>query len=142
LAILPSVSEENVEFVRRGLEAFNDGNWDDVLNEWFAPEIEWSDPPGFPGAGVHKGRAAVEARFHEMEEMLAGFTMQPEALYDGGDKVVCFGRTGGRGRSSGIEVSRSVAWVLTVREGRVVSVVGFEDRDAALIDAGLEPDQG
>ena len=133
------MSEGNVEFVRRGLEAFNGGKWDEVLNEYFGPEIEWSDPPGFPGASVHKGRAAVEARFREMEEMLAGFSMQPEALYDGGDKVVCFGRTGGRGRSSGIEVSRRVAWVLTVQDGRVVRVVGFEDRDAALIDAGLEP---
>ena len=112
------MSEENVEFVRRGLEAFNGGKWEEVLTEYFDPEIEWSDPPGFPGAGVHKGSAAVNARFQEMEEMLAGFSMQPEALYDGGDKVVCFGRTGGRGRSSGIEVSRSVAWVLTVREGR------------------------
>ncbi len=68
--------------------------------------------------------------------------MQPEALYDAGDKVVCFGRTGGRGRSSGIEVSRRVALVLTVRDGRVVRVVGFDSPDAALIDAGLKPQAG
>jgi ketosteroid isomerase-like protein len=114
---------------------------EEVFNEYFDPEIEWSDPPGFPGAGFHKGRAAVEARFYDMEEMLAGFSMQPEALYGAGPKVVCFGRTGGRGRSSGIEVSRQVAWVLTVEEGRVVKAVGFEERDAALRDAGLDPDQ-
>jgi ketosteroid isomerase-like protein len=51
--------------------------------------------------------------------------------------VVAFVRTGGRGRASGIDDSRPVAWVLTVREGWIVRVVGFEDRDSALAAAGL-----
>ena len=123
--------------MRRGLETFNRGEWDEVFEHWFHPDIEWSDPPGFPGAGVHRGRAAVEARFKELEEMLEGFSVQPQALYDAGDRVVSFVRTGGRGRSSGIEVSRPVAWVLTVGGGRIVSVVGYEDRDEALVAAGL-----
>ena len=132
------VSQENVEFVRRGLEAFNRGEWTEVFEGWFHPDIEWSDPPGFPGAGVHRGRAAVEARFRELEEMLEGFSVQPEEFFDGGDDVVCFVRTGGRGRTSGIDVSRPVAWILTVRDGLIVEVVGYEDRAAALADAGLE----
>ena len=133
------MSQENVEFVRSGLEAFNRGEWSQVFERWFDPAIEWSDPPGFPGAGVHKGRAAVEARFNDLAEMLEGFSVQPEAFFDAGDDVVCFVRTGGRGRSSGIDVSRPVAWVLTVKEGRVVKVVGYEDHDAALAAAGLDP---
>ena len=132
------MSQENVEFVRQGLETFNRGDWNEVFDQWFDPAIEWSDPPGFPGAGVHRGRAAVEARFGELAEMLEGFSVQPEAIFDAGDDVVCFVRTGGRGRSSGIEVSRPVAWVLTVGDGRIVRVVGFEDRDAALQAAGLD----
>ena len=132
------MSRENVDFVRRGLETFNRGDWDEVFERWFDPEIEWSDPPGFPGAAVHHGREAVEARFRELEEMLEGFSVQLEELFDAGDDVVAFVRTGGRGRSSGIDVSRPVAWVLTVREGWIVRVVGFEDRDAALEAAGLD----
>ena len=42
--------------VPRGLEAFNRGEWTEVFEDWFHPDIEWSDPPGFPGAGVHRGR--------------------------------------------------------------------------------------
>jgi ketosteroid isomerase-like protein len=132
------VSLENVELVRQGLETFNRGDWSEIFERWFHPEIEWSDPPGFPGAGVHRGRAAVEARFQELEEMLEGFSVRPEELFDAGDQVVSFVRTGGRGRSSGIEVSRPVAWVLTVRDGLIVKVVGYEDRDAALAAAGVE----
>ena len=132
------MSRENVELVRQGLETFNRGEWNEIFERWFHPEIEWSDPPGFPGAGVHRGRAAVEARFRELEEMLEGFSVRPEELFDAGDEVVSFVRTGGRGRSSGIDVSRPVAWVLTVRDGLIVKVVGYEDRDAALAAAGVE----
>jgi ketosteroid isomerase-like protein len=133
------VSQDNVEFVRRGLEAFNRGEWDEVFDHWFHPEIEWSDPPGFPGAGVHRGRAAVEARFQELAEMLEGFRVEPEQFLDAGDDVVAFVRTGGRGRTSGIDVSRPVAWTMTVRDGLVVKVVGYEERAAALAAAGLDP---
>ena len=133
------MSRENVEFVRQGLETFNRGEWNEIFDRWFDAEIEWSDPPGFPGATVHHGRAAVEARFRELEEMLEGFSVQPEEFFDAGDEVVCFVRTGGRGRSSGIEVSRPVAWVLRVSGGRIVKVVGYEDRGAALEAAGLDP---
>ena len=132
------MSRENVELVRQGLETFNRGEWNEVFDRWFHPAIEWSDPPGFPGAAVHRGRAQVEARFRELEEMLEGFSVQPEELFDAGDDVVSFVRTGGRGRSSGIDVSRPVAWVLTVRDGLIVKVVGYEDRDAALAAAGVE----
>jgi ketosteroid isomerase-like protein len=132
------VSRENVDFVRRGLETFNHGSWDEVFERWFDPEIEWSDPPGFPGAAVHHGREAVKLRFAELAEMLEGFSVELEELFDGGDYVVAFVRTGGRGRASGIDVSRPVAWVLTVGAGRIVRVVGYEDRDAALAAAGLD----
>jgi len=131
------VSQENVELVQRGLETFNRGEWDEVFERWFHPEIEWSDPPGFPGGGVHRGRAAVLARFRELEEMLEGFSVQPEEFFDAGGQVVCFVRTGGRGRTSGIDVSRPVAWILTVSDDLIVRVVGYEDRAAALADAGL-----
>jgi ketosteroid isomerase-like protein len=136
------VSRENVDFVRRGLETFNRGEWDEVFEGWFDPEIVWADPPGFPGAGVHHGREAVKQRFADLAEMLEGFSVQLEELFDGGDDVVAFVRTGGRGRASGIDVSRPVAWVLTVRDGLIVRVVGFEDRDAALTAGGLASPDG
>ena len=46
-------------------------------------------------------------------------------------------RSQGRGRISGLEVSRELAQVFTVRDGRVVQVVGYDDRARALQDTGL-----
>ena len=43
----------------------------------------------------------------------------------------------GRGRISGIEVARQLAQVATVREGRVIKIVGYDDRAQALEAAGV-----
>jgi ketosteroid isomerase-like protein len=42
-----------------------------------------------------------------------------------------------RGRVSGIEVSRKIAQVCTVRDGQVIKIVGFDNRAQALEAAGL-----
>jgi ketosteroid isomerase-like protein len=133
------MSRENVEFVRRGVEAFGRGEWDS-MPDLFAEDVEWYDPPSLPGASLHRGHAAMRARWDELEEALSGFTVLPEAYFDAGDSVVVFLRTKGRGRASGIEMERCIAQLFTVRDGVVASVVGYDDRDRALVDAGLDPD--
>jgi ketosteroid isomerase-like protein len=133
------MSHENVEFVRRGAEAFVRRQWASML-ELFAEDVEWHDPPSLPGATVHYGRGAMKARWEELDEALPGFTIVPEAYFDAGDRVVVFLRTKGRGRASGIEMERCIAQVFTVRDGLVASVVGYDDRDEALADVGLDPE--
>jgi uncharacterized protein len=130
------MSRENVEIVRRGLEAFNRGEVEEHL-DLLDPNVEWHDPPGMPGAGVHRGREAFLSRWREVEETLEGFTVEPERYFDAGEQVVVFVRPAGRGRMSGVEVSRRIAHVYTVRDGRIAQFVGYEDRAAALEAAGL-----
>jgi ketosteroid isomerase-like protein len=133
------MSRENVEFVRSGAEAFGRREWDS-MPELFTEDVEWHDPPSLPGASVHYGRGAMQARWEELDEALPGFTIVPEAYFDAGDQVVVFMRTKGRGRTSGIEMERCIAQLFTVRDGRVASVVGYDDRDQALADAGMDPE--
>jgi ketosteroid isomerase-like protein len=45
---------------------------------------------------------------------------------------------GGRGKTSGLEMSAKAASVFHVREGRVSRIVVSWDRDRALADLGLE----
>jgi ketosteroid isomerase-like protein len=64
--------------------------------------------------------------------------IEPETLLDAGDKVVAFARSTGKGRASGIELpSYESAHVITIKDGRIVRVQGFYDRDEALQAAGL-----
>ena len=130
------MSQENVEIVRRGVEAFGRADWEESV-ELMAPEVEWHDAPALPGARLHRGREGVLARWRDMAEALDDFTVEIEQLLDAGDQVVAFLISRGRGRSSGIEVSRKLAQVCTVRNGQVVKLVGYDDPAQALAAAGL-----
>jgi ketosteroid isomerase-like protein len=133
------VSEANVEAVRRGVEAFSRADWEKSL-ELMDPDIEWHDAPDLPGAQVHRGREGVLAQWKGMREALEGFTVEAERYFDAGDEVVVFLTSGGRGRASGVPVSRELAQVVTVRNGRATKIVGHTDRAEALEAAGLSRD--
>jgi ketosteroid isomerase-like protein len=49
------MSQENVEVVRRVVEAFNRQDWT-PWNSLYHPDAEWFDTPEVPGSGVHRGR--------------------------------------------------------------------------------------
>ena len=72
-----------------------------------------------------------------MAEALDDFTVDVEQFFDAGDQVVVFFTSRGRGRISGIAVSRKLAQVATVRNGRVTKIVGYDDRAKALEAVGL-----
>jgi ketosteroid isomerase-like protein len=61
-----------------------------------------------------------------------------ERLIDAGDRVVLVTRMTGRGRATGAEVSIRGADVLTFRDRKIVSHVGYPDADEALKAVGLE----
>jgi ketosteroid isomerase-like protein len=57
---------------------------------------------------------------------------------DAGDRVVVPLRWGGRGRASGVEIAEpEETWVFTLRDGKVVHVKEYAERDKALETAGL-----
>ena len=130
------MSRANVEIVRRGVDAFSRAAWDESV-ELMAPEVEWHDAPDLPGARLYRGREGVLARWRDMAEALDDFTVEIEQLFDAGDEVVVFFTSRGRGRVSGLEVSRKIAQIATVREGRVIKIVGYDNRAKALEAAGL-----
>jgi ketosteroid isomerase-like protein len=130
------MSQQNVEIVRRGIEAFARASWEESV-QVMDPNVEWHDSPNLPGAQVYKGREGVLAQWRGMSEALEDFTVEPEHFFDAGDRVVVFLRSRGRGRVSGIAVSRELAQVYTVKDGRVVQVIGYDDRAKALEAAGL-----
>jgi ketosteroid isomerase-like protein len=56
--------------------------------------------------------------------------------------VLVLGRVGGRGKSSGVEVSQRRASLFHIREGKVAKLVTYWDIDRAFADLGLTPDTG
>jgi uncharacterized protein len=129
------MSQENVDLVRRGYEHFARTGKSDVSA--YAPEIEWHSAAEDPGLEVFHGVEGVKKLTEEVQEQLDDFRTEPFEFLDGGDRVVAGLVHRGRGRGSSAEVEMREWNVFRIREGRIVSVHEYLDREEALQAAGL-----
>jgi ketosteroid isomerase-like protein len=132
------MSQDNVEVVRRVVEAFNRQDWA-TWNSLYHADAEWFDPPEVPGSGVHRGREGIRQYFDELLEIAAeGFNIEVDALEDvGRDCVLIRGRTVLVARGSGIPIDAKVFQLVDVRDGRVRRVRNFRSSEEALGAVGL-----
>jgi ketosteroid isomerase-like protein len=56
------------------------------------------------------------------------------------ERVLVFGRMSGRGKSSGVNVETEFANLIHIREGKVLRLALYSNRERALADLGLEAD--
>jgi ketosteroid isomerase-like protein len=123
---------DDLETVRRGYEALNQGDVESAL-ELVQPDIEWNTylVPG-PGGGTYRGYDGVRELWTDVRNIFTDYRNDPEELIEAGDKVVSFICIRGRGSLSGAEVEARIAHVFTFRDGKILRVDSFEDRDEAL----------
>jgi ketosteroid isomerase-like protein len=69
--------------------------------------------------------------------VLGGDSLEPQEFLEAGDQVVVVARLVGRGKTSGVAVTRTWAYVWTLRNGKALRMVGHADRAEALESAGL-----
>jgi ketosteroid isomerase-like protein len=136
------MSEENVEVVRRALEASRrpdqrEGD-PEAIFEFLDPAIVWEVRPDFPDAETYTGYEGMRRLFAAFREALDETWYRPLEFIDGGDQIVVPIRWGGRGRGSGIEIAESEEfWVFTLRNGKIVHLKEYAARNPALDAAGL-----
>jgi ketosteroid isomerase-like protein len=133
------MSQEDVQTIRQGYEAFNRGDIEWMIAR-LDPEIVWEEAAEVPGScsygGIHAVRAYLESFARQWEEI----RFEPERILDAGEQVVALVRMAARGRASGAQVDARLAHVYELREGRgmrVLRVRTFFDRERALEAAGL-----
>jgi ketosteroid isomerase-like protein len=132
------MSQENVEIVREVIESFRGGDQKRTAR-LLDPEVEFHGTVG----GLEEGRIAhglaqiVEVFEEEDLEAWEERRLEPEGFIDAGDDIVVLLHEYRRGRGSGVELESDTAVVFAVRDGRVVRIQGYMDRDAALEAAGL-----
>jgi len=130
--------EIDIEAMRRGYELVSRREFDKAMSIYH-PEIEWRDPPGLPGGGVHRGKEAVRASWESWGESWEEWELTPGEFIVNGDQLFAEVTVSGRGRGSGLEVSLTYFQVWSYRDGLVIRQRGFADRDEALAAAGLDP---
>jgi ketosteroid isomerase-like protein len=130
------MSQENVEIVRRAIEAWNrrdvDGAFQDLLPD---AELDWSESLGIQ-RGVYRGIEEIRRFYQEWLDLFEEMDVRPEAFIDAGEHVVVPNRTYLRGRD-GIEVEAGSTSVWRLRDGKIVLHRLYQDKEAALEAVGL-----
>jgi ketosteroid isomerase-like protein len=131
------MSQENVETVRSGYEAFARGDLDGLRDGFWAAEIEWHTVSGVPFEGIYRGADEVRRGIEDWTGMFDEFTTVVEEMIDAGDRVIACHRMRGKGRESGVEIDTRLVQVVTVRGGKQVRIDDYWTRDEALEAVGL-----
>ena len=121
-----AMSQENVENVRRGIDAWNRGD----LDEWlgcFAPDAELHTTGRFADQGVYRGHAGLQRYWTEVWGGHRG--SEPfDFRLAGCWRRVFFAVTGrGRGKRGKVPVERPIWFVTTLRDGLAVRVETYVD---------------
>ena len=130
------MSQENVEVVRRSLEAWNRGDLATVSDLWRSDgEIDWSRSRG-PLKGIYRGREQIEGFWNEFMSTFEENRTEAHGFTDAGSEVVVTNTGHHRGRE-GIEVIARSTFVFTVENGQITRLRMFQERAEALEAVGL-----
>ena len=132
------MSQENVEIVRSGWDAWTRGDIDGIFEAW-DPEVVWDlthfrDWPD----RIYRGHEGVRRFLSDWLELWDAYEVGVDAILAApGDRVVALAWQRGKGRESGLPMEMEWAQIATIRGGRVTRVENFDKREEALEAAGL-----
>ena len=132
------MSQENVEIVRRILEAINRRDIHAVVESATQDFVmDWSNSLGLL-SGVYQGRDQAREAFQSFLEPWDSIRWEPEELIDlRDDRVLTVSGIQMRGRGSGVEVKASGASVWTIRNGRLAAISLYQSKAEAVEAAEL-----
>jgi ketosteroid isomerase-like protein len=148
-AILPAVSQQNVELVRAvqprpevDLASMfrEEASWRatrEVLVSLLHPDFECSIPL-FGDAKSFSGIDGLRAAWLDWLEPWATYRTEVDELIDRGERVLVLVRDYGRHEPHGNEVEQIDAAIWTVREGKIARAEFYTDRGEAFREAGIQ----
>jgi ketosteroid isomerase-like protein len=131
------VSQERVEIVRQGIEAWNRHDFEMGVRH-LAPDVEWI--PASPAAverSVYRGVDEVARGFNSIWEAWDVFEFEEQEIRDLGDSVLWLGTVHMRGGTSGVALDQEFANHLVFSGDQVVRVQGFRSWQDAFATVGL-----
>src|SRR6478752_3762926 len=129
------MSHENVEVVRRMVEAFNSGETDFST---YHPALVYHPRADEPDPSSHIGREAFERLALGFLEAFSTARFDVEELIDVGDLVIASTVMRGQGSASGADVTDAYVFVYKLRDGLIVEGWEYRTRQEALKAVGLE----
>jgi ketosteroid isomerase-like protein len=128
------MSQENVELIRRGTDAFRRKDWE-AFDEIVDPHISLRMDSRWPERRAYGREAAID--FYREASASGGSDLRIDDIVDLGDRVLfrlCWHM---QGSQSGLAGEQRYSIISTIREGRVILEEFFLDHDDALQAVGL-----
>jgi uncharacterized protein len=132
------MSRGNLEIVRQGVEAFDSGDVERVL-ELAHPDFVAEVPPEVSAEpDLYRGHDGIRRYVASFQDAMEDIHFEAERLWDAGESVVVELLLTARGRQTGIPVEQRSAGVWTVRDGSIHRIRAFGSVQEALAAAGLD----
>jgi ketosteroid isomerase-like protein len=132
------VSERDADMLRRAFEVWNESGPEALVERFWAEDAVYREGPGWPDAGVFKGRAAALKRMQSVVELVGPIEVSLEELIDAGEgRFVACVRMVGESAASDPPYTQSFAVVQRVEDGLVKEADYYMDREQALKAVGL-----
>ena len=131
------MSEENVDLMRRAVDAYNRGDLDGAVAD-VAPEVEFFPSGALPGwtEKLH-GPDEYKGFLGWVAEEFSDPHAEATEIRDAGDQLLLELTLSGRGRLSGVQASWTLWHVWTMKDGKFVQGRAFSSKAEALEAAGL-----
>jgi ketosteroid isomerase-like protein len=129
------MSRENIETIRRCDAAISRGDTGAYLLG-IDRDVEFI-PRRAAVEGTYHGHDGMRKYIAENADSYELFEVRNTEFRDLGDRILAFGTVRVRGKESGVEVTHPTAFLVTFRDGKIISFQDFGERDKALEAAGL-----
>jgi ketosteroid isomerase-like protein len=131
------VSAADVELITRMYSAWNSGDMA-ALIDVFDAEVEVHPAlSSFLASTVYRGHEGVAAWYEETYEPWAELYAEPQRFIEAGERTVVVAALRARVPGGQVDVEGEIAQVVTVRDGRIVRLDGYEEADDAFVAVGV-----
>jgi ketosteroid isomerase-like protein len=131
------MSQDDADRIRRAFEVWNESGPAAVTERFWAEDAVYREGPGWPDAGVYRGRDAALERMQSLIDLLGPIEVRLDDLIEVGDgRFVACTWIVGQGADDA-PYTRSFAVVHRLRDGLVVEADYYLDRAQALEAVGL-----
>jgi ketosteroid isomerase-like protein len=130
------VSRENLEIVRRGIEAFNERGVEGIV-PFIAPDFVAVTPPDLASEpDTYRGPDGVRRWFDSFFEVMDDIRWDGHAFHEAGDRVVVEFTLRARGKTTGLDFGQDAVMVWELRDGKATRVDLYPTLDEAMAAAG------
>ena len=124
------MSEDNVELIRRGYQAYAQRDFQSVF-ALLHPDIEIYQTELLPWGGVYLGHEQARDFFRKLNDHTEGMP-EPTNFISAGDDVLAIGRLRGRVRTSRNPYDLAIVHMWSVKDGLIVRFAAYIDTPGML----------